>query len=210
MKGTVLLEERVTARRSSPRLARIAGVLGILAVAALFLSGSDVARAQQPAPAPRPAPAPQSGALQQPRTLTVTLYMSAVDNELVFNDETGNSSQQRTLNFERWGESQNIIFDRLCVGDEVKVTAPMTAIADPTGGITIQGSAQLWEGDDCDTTDLADTETISFTVSPGGREQVKKELENEGIGGGDTGTVEITAVNGPFIRPVPLPRPAVR
>jgi hypothetical protein len=199
MNRTIRRNERSPARAGGTRLTRVAGVLGILAAVALILAGSGVAQAQQPVTSP--ASAPQSGPLTPARTLSVTVYMHGTDHELGFgSNETGERSQTRTANFTRWGDSQQISFEDLCVGDEVVVRVSMEAVAAPTGGITLTGSAQLLEGDDCQTADVEDTEAFNLYAPPNGqRVEDSKDLANTGFGGGDTGIVKISAINGPFV-----------
>lgn len=61
--------------------------------------------------------------------------------------------------------------------------------------VLIKGTAVLFEGDSEDTDDDDDTETFEFLVGKGKTESYTVMLHNDGAGGGDRGTIDITVSN---------------
>jgi hypothetical protein len=82
-----------------------------------------------------------------------------------------------------------------CAGGEVRVEIDLNATLRSNNSVDITGSAQLFEGTSCNTTDREDSESISASIAAGSARTWEGQLLSTGVGGGDKADIKFTVEN---------------
>jgi hypothetical protein len=82
-----------------------------------------------------------------------------------------------------------------CAGDEVRVTLELNAQGAARNAVLITGTARLYEGTNCTTTDLEQEKSIRLTVPADSYAPFTINLANSGFGGGDTAKITLNFGN---------------
>ncbi|OLT59564.1 hypothetical protein [Moorena bouillonii] len=127
-----------------------------------------------------------------PRTLTLKGSVYIVDDE-VFGDEVCNVPVNGKITLAP-GKSGNLINFKECCGDEVRAELYLDA-SNSYDHFEVDGSAKLYEGTSCKTDDLEDDQVVNLGVDKNDSETLKINLENTGIGGGDTADFDLRFTN---------------
>lgn len=82
-----------------------------------------------------------------------------------------------------------------CVGGEVRFELDLDAIHQDNDDVRISGEARLFEGSDCNTNDLEDTQSVNLIVPKDGSASYEIKVESTGVGGGDYAKGRVTFTN---------------
>ncbi|HEX6686295.1 MAG TPA: hypothetical protein VF062_26220 [Candidatus Limnocylindrales bacterium] len=131
------------------------------------------------------------------RVVALSATINATDHETFGSNEHGSNSGSTTMAVTNYHPQELITLDARA-GGEVRVELQVTAAATgPMGDVQITGKVLLFEGDSDSTDDLDDETPIDFVIPPGWSSQKTYTVYNPGWGGGDSGTVNLTAWNNP-------------
>jgi hypothetical protein len=132
--------------------------------------------------------------MNMPRRITCTAYLWGEDHESFGRNEFGskNVTNQVILSDE---QPQNVLQAQLRWGGECRIELEVVANMLAEGRVRVICRARLFEGTSEDTTDLEDDQTVERLIARGVPENIHIALSNDGFGGGDKGTVDITVLN---------------
>lgn len=118
-----------------------------------------------------------------------------IKDDEIFSDDYG------YLNFTSAGivspnqPSVKLVNTSKCVGGEVRCEIDLDASYDNNGDARISGEARLFEGTDCNTTDLEDTQNINLLIPKDGVASIDIKVESTGRGGGDYAKGKVSFTN---------------
>jgi len=128
------------------------------------------------------------------RKVTVSGTIDITDDE-TFSDE------RKTIPVSATGvigiEPSSFVEMEGCAGDEVRVTLELNAQGAARNDVLIKGTARLYEGTSCTTTDLEHEKSIQLTVPADSYAPLTIDLISSGFGGGDTAKINLNFGNFP-------------
>ena len=129
------------------------------------------------------------------RRIVVTGTVEIVDDEIFENERCNHAVSGNVIIGE--GQPSSLIRFSQCCGGEVRVEVDLNAAATSKGEVKVTGSAKLFEGASCETTDLEDEESIDFLVPVNDMAPFQIKLLSEGVGGGDNAKIRLNFANFP-------------
>ena len=128
------------------------------------------------------------------RTLVLDGTVDIVDDETFGDEKCLNLPVEGEITLDE-GKSGNLIDFRYCCGNEVRAELFLDAALKSFSNFEVDGYAHLYEGTSCDTDDLEDEMGVGEAVTPNRPLSLDINLENSGIGSGDTADFELVFIN---------------
>lgn len=167
-------------------------LLLLLLAVALALGAADCG-----GPDPEPSTPPPDPDLPPLYTYKVTMdgECEIVDHENILNNEKGTMPIQGEYVLKLDGSLSAPFNFPKCVGGEVRVEFKGEVTMGKDHGVIVAGKFELYEGDNCNTTDKEDSQDFKWTVPPNGKIERTIKLVNSGSGGGDSADLTVMIAN---------------
>jgi hypothetical protein len=129
------------------------------------------------------------------RRIAGTVIVDGTDDE-IFDDETVHRQVTLVTTLDEGLPAQSLEISDVKWGGECRVELDLTAKAQASGVVQIEGKARLYEGVTEDTTDLAEEKIFTFNVPKGGEPAFHNvQVSNSGFGGGDHAEIALAFTN---------------